>query len=287
MRAARRRVVLAVSIVAALALLCCGGSVSAFFLGELDQPDGPVSASFECGGEILPADANLPAFADYNPRQVGHALAIVRAGDDKKVPVRGWVIAIAVALVESNLKNYANDNPRYPRVRQLSMALPHDAVGHDHDSVGLFQQRPVEGDGGWGTVAELMTPRIAATKFYNALVAVPGWEQLPLTVAAQTVQRSAFPDAYAAREAAATEIVNALTGGGARTPSTRGRSAGRAPTRSPADARPAGRSPRRAGRYRYPRVWSPGSGPRAARTTTAWTSARREARTSTPRPRAS
>src|SRR4051794_34178526 len=161
---ARRRVALIVSIVATLALLCCGGSV-AFFLGGLSDEDELVSASFGCGGEILPDGGDLPAFADYSPRQIRHALTIVRAGDDRKLEARAWIIAVAVALVETRLKNYANDNRAYPAVRRISMALPHDAVGHDHDSVGLFQQRPIEGDGGWGTVKELMTPEISAGKF--------------------------------------------------------------------------------------------------------------------------
>ncbi|WP_344441252.1 hypothetical protein [Kitasatospora nipponensis] len=46
----------------------------------------------------------------------------------------------------------------------------------------------------------------ASTKFYKALLEVPGWEQLPLTVAAQKVQRSGFPDAYAKWEPLATAL---------------------------------------------------------------------------------
>ncbi len=217
-RTARRKVALAVSIVATLALLCCGGSVSAFFLGGIGDEDSLVSASFDCGGSILGPGADLPAFANYSPKQVSHALTIIRVGDEKNVPVRGWVIAIATALVESNLKNYANDNPRYPQVRRISMSLPHDAVGHDHDSVGLFQQRPVEGDGGWGTVRELMTPEISAGKFYNKLLTIRGWQTMRLTDAAQAVQISGFPDAYGEREDLAASIVNALTAGAARRP---------------------------------------------------------------------
>jgi murein DD-endopeptidase MepM/ murein hydrolase activator NlpD len=217
-RTARRKVALAVSIVATLALLCCGGSVSAFFLGGIGDEDSLVSASFDCGGSILGPGADLPAFANYSPKQINHALTIVRVGDEKNVPVRGWVIAIATALVESNLKNYANDNPRYPQVRRISMSLPHDAVGHDHDSVGLFQQRPVEGDGGWGTVRELMTPEISARKFYDKLLTIRGWQTMRLTDAAQAVQISGFPDAYGEREDLAASIVNALTGGAARRP---------------------------------------------------------------------
>jgi hypothetical protein len=207
--------IVAASVVAVLAVLCCGGTVTALFLSDRPGEDSLMSASYECGGQILQVGAELPAFAGYGPTQMGHALTIVRVGEDKGVPVRGWVIAIATALTESRLRNYANNNPRYPRVRQISMALPHDAVGTDHDSVGLFQQRPVEGDGGWGTVRELMTPEISAGKFYDKLLGIRGWERMPLTRAAQRVQVSGYPDAYADEEALAAQIVDVLTGGAA------------------------------------------------------------------------
>jgi murein DD-endopeptidase MepM/ murein hydrolase activator NlpD len=205
MRAARRRVVLAVAIVASLALLCCGGSVSAFFLGGLDgETANPFNAAFDCGGKPI-KHANLPNVRAYNQRQMGYALTIIQTGDELNVPVKGWVVAIAVALTESNLKMYAN--PAVPR----SMQLPHDAVGKDHDSVGLFQQRP-----GWGSPEELMDAKISATKFYNALQKVDKWLEMPLTEAAQEVQVSAYPNAYASREPVATEIVNLLSEGSAR-----------------------------------------------------------------------
>src|SRR5262249_35639970 len=66
-----------------------------------------------------------------------------------------------------------------------------------------FQQRPSMG---WGTVAQLLDPQYSARKFYQALLKVAGWEQLPLTVAAQAVQRSAFPLAYAQWETLATQL---------------------------------------------------------------------------------
>lgn len=149
---------------------------------------------------------------ELNPVQKQHAASIITAGQRRRVPRRGWVIAIAVALQESSLRNLANDNPAYPQVRAISLSLPHDGVGRDHDSVGLFQQRPTEGDGSWGTVAELMTPDIAADKFYAALTMVSEWPSRPLTVVAQQVQRSGFPDAYAKWETFAETIVAAISG---------------------------------------------------------------------------
>jgi murein DD-endopeptidase MepM/ murein hydrolase activator NlpD len=178
----------AVAAVVVLLASCIIGLPLMFFMAQ--------QAKASCGGAAaLPADAG-PAFDAWNVRQVTNAAVIVSTGRQLKVPPRGFVIALATAMQESHLKVYANDNDEYPKVKRISMALPHEAVGHDHDSVGLFQQRPKEGAGGWGFVHELMNPAISATKFYNALLKVDGWEKMRLTDAAQAVQRSGFPEAY-------------------------------------------------------------------------------------------
>jgi hypothetical protein len=79
----------------------------------------------------------------------------------------------------------------------------------DADSLGLFQQRPSQG---WGTVEQVMVPTYAAGKFFDALVKVPRWQSLPVTQAADAVQRSAFPNAYQDWEPRATALSAALTG---------------------------------------------------------------------------
>jgi cell wall-associated NlpC family hydrolase len=104
-----------------------------------------------------------------------------------QVSTRGQIVALATAMQESTMRNLTYG---------------------DRDSVGLFQQRP---SSGWGSVAELTTPEVSAGKFYTALLKVPGWESMPVTV----VQRSAFPLAYAKWEALATALVQAATGGAA------------------------------------------------------------------------
>lgn len=133
----------------------------------------------------------------WSAAQTTNAAIIIGVGKSVRMPVRGWIVAVATAMQESNLRNLANDNSAYPDVARISQALPHEGVGRDHDSVGLFQQRPIEGDGSWGPVAELMDPRQSAAKFYAALARVQGWTNMPITVAAQAVQRSSFPDYYA------------------------------------------------------------------------------------------
>jgi hypothetical protein len=123
--------------------------------------------------------------AAYDSEQVSNATIIVSVGAQLGVPVRGWVIAVAVALQESAL---------------------HNSASGDHDSLGLFQQRPSQG---WGTPTQLLDPTYASGTFYQKLLAIPGWQNLALTDAAQRVQRSAYPDAYAPWEPAATALVAA------------------------------------------------------------------------------
>lgn len=105
--------------------------------------------------------------------QLDNARIIVGVAAQLRLPARAAVIAVATAQQESGLRNLAYG---------------------DRDSLGLFQQRP---SAGWGTPEQILDPIHAATQFYNHLIAIPGWAALPLTVAAQAVQRSAYPDAYA------------------------------------------------------------------------------------------
>ncbi|MEU5567228.1 hypothetical protein [Micromonospora musae] len=140
--------------------------------------------------------------AGLTQAQMDNAKIIVDVGRKLDVPKQGLIIAVATAMQESNLYNYAS------AVLPESQNYPHQAIGWDHDSVGLFQQRP---SSGWGTVRELMRPAFAAEAFYLALLKVPGWQDMALTYAAQSVQISGFPDAYAQHEQRATTVVNALT----------------------------------------------------------------------------
>jgi hypothetical protein len=141
----------------------------------------------------------VPVIADQQTfwpttAQLSNVKAIVDAGQAMGLPPRAWEIAVATSIQESNLINLGN----------LGWS-------NDHDSLGLFQQRP---SSGWGTVDQIQDPTYAATAFYQALVNVPGWDTLPLTVAAQTVQVSGYPTAYAPHEAQAGDMIDALYGVG-------------------------------------------------------------------------
>ncbi|MEU4777993.1 M23 family metallopeptidase [Micromonospora sp. NPDC023633] len=199
---------LAAALTATLALLCCTGGAGAFFLTELggESGAGMTLASQDCKEDSqVNVVGDMPRISQYGERQLRNAARIIKVGQEMKVPPRGWVIAVATAMQESRLLNLAN------RTVAESENLPNEGIGADHDSVGLFQQRA-----GWGSVSQRMRPEYAARKFYEKLVKVPGWETMPLTRAAQAVQISAFPDAYAKHEDVAARIVNALAGGAAR-----------------------------------------------------------------------
>ncbi len=134
---------------------------------------------------------------------MNNAAVIVRAGQRLALPRQAYVVAVATALQETRLLNMASG------VVPQSLNLPHQGTGWDADSVGLFQQRPSMG---WGTAAQLMDPMFAATRFYQALSKVAGWQGLDVASAAQAVQRSAFPGAYAQQAAVAAAVVASLLG---------------------------------------------------------------------------
>ena len=137
-------------------------------------------------------DANSRSAApSLSTEQVGNARVIWQVAQQQKLGDHAAVIGIATAMQESNLRNLEYG---------------------DRDSSGLFQQRP---SSGWGTPAQIRNPRLASLAFYGrtthtsapGLVDVPGWQGMPVTVAAQRVQRSAFPSAYAKHEKPATGLV--------------------------------------------------------------------------------
>ena len=120
--------------------------------------------------------------------QAENASIIAAVAERRGLPARALSIAIATAYQESKLENLA---------------------GGDRDSLGLFQQRPSQG---WGAREQILDPYYAANAFYDALVQVDGYQDMPITEAAQAVQRSAFPDAYADHELDGRTIASAMSG---------------------------------------------------------------------------
>ncbi|GIG70304.1 hypothetical protein [Phytomonospora endophytica] len=164
--------------------------------GEGDgQGDGTTPPPVVQPGE----DGKIPPVAGLTEQQMENARTIIEVGKRLGISEQGQEIALATAMQESNLRNLANST------MPDSLNLPNEGTGKDHDSVGLFQQRP---SAGWGTVAECMNTEYAAEAFYQGLERVDGWENMELTEAAQSVQRSAFPDAYAKWEDEAEAVLD-------------------------------------------------------------------------------
>ncbi|MCH7230006.1 M23 family metallopeptidase [Glycomyces sp. L485] len=156
-----------------------------------------------CAASAADTDAVAAALGDgYGPAQAGHAITIGTVAAERDLPARAITVALATTMQESGLRVLAN--PSVPE----SYDLPHDGEGTDHDSVGLFQQRPH-----WGPVATLMDPAGSAGLFYDALEKIDGWENLPVTIAAQQVQVSAYPDAYAKHEPGASAAAALIADG--------------------------------------------------------------------------
>ncbi|HEX6873719.1 MAG TPA: M23 family metallopeptidase [Micromonosporaceae bacterium] len=190
-----KRLAIATASVLLIGLLCLG-AVTLSLLGGLTGDDLPTYA-LGCGNGV-PVDPNgtLPRVAELTEEQVRNAAVIVSVGQNMQVVPRGWVIGVATALQESRLTN-----------------LPHLGADNDHDSIGLFQQRPSQG---WGTVDQLSDPAYQARRFFEKLLRISNWQAMPLTVAAQKVQVSAYPNAYAKHEPLAAKVVDLLTGGASR-----------------------------------------------------------------------
>jgi murein DD-endopeptidase MepM/ murein hydrolase activator NlpD len=110
-------------------------------------------------------------------------------------------------MQESTLRMYWN--PKVPGSEAL--APDKAAKGTDHYSVGLFQQQVNGTKFSWGTVAEAMDPAKSTGMFLTRLATIAGWEDLELGVAAQKVQISAVPTAYAKWEGLAETVVTAST----------------------------------------------------------------------------
>ncbi|MEU7617269.1 M23 family metallopeptidase [Micromonospora rifamycinica] len=187
----RLRSLVSMAVALTAVFILCAGGLGGFLLGGNAAAGCVPMATSPTASPSMPMSPSVPptrwpAIGHWDGDQVGNAAAIVTTGFRLAVPDRGWVIAVATAMQESTLRN-----------------LP----GGDRDSVGLFQQRPSQV---WGTPAELRDPVSAAERFFGKLVTVSGWQTLPLTDAAQAVQISAYPDAYAQWEAPATDLVTAI-----------------------------------------------------------------------------
>jgi hypothetical protein len=171
----------AVGVVAGLvALALVGGAI--FAVSQLDFFDLGDSDDEYCEAEVSGDVARLGL------EQAENASLIAAIGVRRDLPARAVSIALAAAFQESKILNLDYG---------------------DRDSLGLFQQRPSQG---WGTPEQIRDPEYATETFFDALVQVEGYEDMPIHDAAQAVQRSADGGAYAMHETPARVLASALTG---------------------------------------------------------------------------
>ena len=155
---------------------------------------GQASGALPASDRLLPAGVSGPqSYMGLSSAQYANATTIVRQALAKHMGLRSAVIAVATAMQESQLININYGT---------------------YDSLGLFQQQP---DCGWGTAAQVTDPVYASDAFLNALrsyqASNPGWATQPLWQAAQGVQNSGYPTAYAKWEIQAAHIVASVARG--------------------------------------------------------------------------
>ena len=165
----------------ALLGLAAVGVIAAVGYGVLDHVS-PLLQSDECTATVNDRTVRLSV------EQAENAALITAISVGRGMPARAATIALATAYQESKLYNLESG---------------------DRDSLGLFQQRPSQG---WGTAEQVLDPYYATNAFYDALERIGDYESMRVTVAAQEVQRSGFPEAYADHEADARVLASALTG---------------------------------------------------------------------------
>nr|WJZ50366.1 GH184 muramidase [Aspergillus sp. XZ2668] len=154
------------------------------------------SGSSSSGGGGSSSSGNLPSL---DSTQSAHARAIIGEAKSQNVGRQGCLAGIATALVESSMLMYANSNVA------ASLSYPHDAVGSDYDSVGLFQQRVSI----YTNLAADMDAAQSAGQFFDEMKKVSGWETMNVGDLCQEVQRSAYPDRYAGEVSTAESICSA------------------------------------------------------------------------------
>jgi len=169
-------------VVAATFAILLAAALLAALLVWIISPDRSPLTRETCRAAIEAGEVSL------SPEQARNAATISAVAVERELPARAVSIALATAYQESDL---------------------HNLDYGDRDSLGLFQQRPSQD---WGTEDQIMDPAYAAGAFYDALTDIEGYQEMEITEAAQEVQNSAYPEAYADHADDARVLASALTG---------------------------------------------------------------------------
>lgn len=159
--------------------------LSAQWLAGLSSP---TAAKHDTGAYCMAKQTDGVMSYALTTEQSRNAALITAIGVTRGLPDHAATVALATAMQESKLTNLEYG---------------------DRDSLGLFQQRPSQG---WGTVEQIMDETYATNAFYDGLVKVADWQTVPVEQAAQAVQRSGYPDAYAQWDGLARAWAQSLTG---------------------------------------------------------------------------
>jgi hypothetical protein len=162
-------------------VVLAGLAVAAVLVATVVRDRAPVRSEY-CVAEVGETRAQIDV------EQARWTTLMAAISQRRGLPPRATTIAIATAFQESKI---------------------HNVDYGDRDSVGLFQQRPSQG---WGTREQLLDPTHSIGRFYDGLVKVKGYSSMTITEAAQLVQRSAYPGAYAEHENYARALASSLRG---------------------------------------------------------------------------
>ncbi|KAI0423478.1 peptidase M23B [Xylaria sp. FL1042] len=151
------------------------------------------------GGSSGGGSGSYPGLDDVQSRNAAAAIGEVRAEGLNR---QACLAVISTALQESTLHIYANN--AVPE----SLNYPHDLVGGDQDSVGMFQQRPEW----YPDIAKDMSAAGSTSQFLAAMVAIPGWQTMEISALDQAVQKAEAGNLYAQRIPLATQVCDAAGG---------------------------------------------------------------------------
>jgi hypothetical protein len=176
-------------IIIALAIVLLAGFIAIVAMQTFSQNNSGVqNASCDASvGPTQPGQGNGAAdAANLSADSKDIVSQIISIGKGRQLSARAWQVGIQAGMTESGLHN-----------------LDHG----DRDSLGIFQMRPSMG---WGTLAQLQDVTYEVNKFYDVLLAIPGWETMRPGDAAQAVERSGFPDRYHKWEPMAAFLVEGI-----------------------------------------------------------------------------
>lgn len=194
-----------------LGMLVTGG-LAAFTTGVITNYSGFVGNVCGISKDALTSDSAAGNASFNSDKQKKYAQAVIDAVAERNLPEKAAVIALATVAQESGFQMYWN--PHVPGSKELSDGGPEGgrdlAPPRISYSVGLYQQQVNGNAFSWGTVNDAMDPKKSTNMFLDRLVKIPGWTNMAVTLAAQKVQASAFPDAYAKWEEQSKSMVGSM-----------------------------------------------------------------------------